>query len=72
MDLSKIAEYPKIRAVHLRNKHERQIFTVASFDLPGTENAAAVGVDDVKVSCCTSLDNKKPANPYGLQVTGLR
>jgi hypothetical protein len=45
MELSKIAEHPEIRAVHLRNEHERQVFTAASLDLPGTENASAVGID---------------------------
>jgi len=34
MELSKIAEHPEIRAVHLRNEHERQVFTAASLDLP--------------------------------------
>jgi hypothetical protein len=45
MGLSKIAKHPKIRAVHLRNEHERQIFTAAPFDLPGTENTPAVSID---------------------------
>ena len=45
MELSKIAEHPEIRAVHLRNEHERQVFTAASFDLPGTENDSALGIN---------------------------
>ena len=45
MELSKIAEHPEIRAVHLRNEHERQVFTAASLDLPGTESASAVSMD---------------------------
>jgi len=45
MELSEIAEHPKIRTVHLRNEHEGQIFTTAPFDLPGTENTPAVSID---------------------------
>ena len=47
MVLSKIAEYPIVGQFicAIAISHERQIFTAASFDLPGTENAPAVRVE---------------------------
>jgi hypothetical protein len=42
---AKIAQHPKIGAVHLRDEHEGQVFAAAALDLPGAENAPAVGVD---------------------------
>jgi hypothetical protein len=42
---AKIAQYPKIGAVHLRNEHKGQIFPATSLDLPRAEDASAVGID---------------------------
>lgn len=41
---AEIAEDAKVGAVGARDEHEPQVFAAALFDLPRTENAAAVGV----------------------------
>jgi len=42
---SKIAQHAEIGAVHLRDEHKGQIFAATALDLPGAEDASAVGVD---------------------------
>lgn len=41
-----ITEHPKVRAIHPRDKHEREIFTAPLFYLPRTKNTAAIGVNE--------------------------
>lgn len=43
---AKIAEHPKVRAIHPCNKHEGEIFTTSLFDLSRAKNATTVGVDE--------------------------
>ena len=42
---AKVAEYPKVRAAHLGDVHEGDVFMAAPFYLAGTEYTTAVGID---------------------------
>ena len=43
--LPEIAQHPEVRAVPPGDEHEAEIFPAALLDLPGTEHAVTVGVD---------------------------
>lgn len=45
MVFAEIAQHAKIRAVHWGDEHEGQVFAATPLDLPGAEDAPAVGID---------------------------
>jgi hypothetical protein len=42
---AKIAQHPKVGAIHLGDVHKGEVFIAALFYFPGTEHAATVGID---------------------------
>jgi hypothetical protein len=45
VDFAEIAQHAEIRAVHVGDEPEGQVFTATALDLPGAEDTPTVGVD---------------------------
>ena len=48
MVFAKIAQHPKVGAVHLRDVHESQVCLAPPFYLSGTEHPVTVGIDEYR------------------------